>query len=100
MKIRSWAPANPPSIPIARLIHALGPSLRRWLSCATTDVKRPGHRATWLVAFANFKGKPRPMRAGNVTSVPPPASALITPPAKPAQARMRIERSMANVPRA
>ena len=40
----------------------------------------PGHSATALVAFADNGGTPSHTTAGNVTSVPPPATELIAPP--------------------
>ena len=36
----------------------------------------PGHSATVLVAFATRAGRPSQTMAGNVTSVPPPATEL------------------------
>ena len=41
----------------------------------------PGQSATVLVALAVRAGTPRPMRAGKVSSVPPPATELTAPPA-------------------
>ena len=38
-----------------------------------------GHSATVLVAFALIGGKPNAMSAGNVTSVPAPATEFMTP---------------------
>jgi hypothetical protein len=38
-----------------------------------------GQSATVLVAFATIGAMPRPMRAGKVSNVPPPAIAFITP---------------------
>jgi hypothetical protein len=38
-----------------------------------------GHSATVLVAFATIGGIPRPMSAGKVSNVPPPAIAFMTP---------------------
>jgi hypothetical protein len=40
----------------------------------------PGHSATVLVALAANGGTPSATTAGNVISVPPPATALIAPP--------------------
>src|SRR5258705_13676756 len=40
----------------------------------------PGHNATVLVALALIGGTPSAIRAGNVTSVPPPAMEFMTPP--------------------
>src|SRR5262245_18618771 len=74
------------------LSHAAEPSARRSASCASTEVTRPGHSATWLVELASLGGRPMPSSAGKVISVPPPASALTTPPAKPAATRTRASR--------
>src|SRR5665213_187254 len=41
-----------------------------------------GHRATVLVALAVTESRPSQMSVGNVASVPPAASALITPAAR------------------
>ena len=94
MTMSSCAPAKPPTRPTAKLTHALAPCIFRSRSCAITEVSRPGQSATWLVVLASFSGSPMPISAGKVTSVPPPASALIRPPAKPATARtMMTDRS-------
>jgi hypothetical protein len=46
----------------------------------------PGRSATVLVAFATSGDNPAAMSDGNVRSVPPPATAFITPPRKAATA--------------
>jgi hypothetical protein len=50
----------------------------------------PMTRASVLVALAMIGGVPKSSSAGNVTSVPPPATALIAPPAAAAIISPRI----------
>ena len=49
-----------------------------------TLARYPGHTATELVKLAGFGGSPIASSAGNVTSDPPPATALTVPAASPA----------------
>jgi hypothetical protein len=47
----------------------------------------PTHRATVFVAFAGTGGTPVRQSAGKSTKLPPPATALRTPPRTPAKKR-------------
>lgn len=53
----------------------------------------PGHSATVLVAFATSRGTPSQTMAGNVTSVPPPATELTALPVAAAR-KMRMNVGM------
>src|SRR5262245_34872408 len=75
----SAAPTRPPATdgPTSMSIHRLlSPSSRLKPNIPPSD---PGHSDTVLVTFAWIGLTPTQIRAGKLTSVPPPATELIMP---------------------
>src|SRR5512142_3047430 len=85
-----WRSSHDPASPPRSDGHARTVARRRssemTFRYAKTDETLPGHTAMVFVALAVTDPMPVVRRAGNETSDPPPAIALMTPAAKPAAA--------------
>src|SRR5690606_17877071 len=86
----SAEPAAPPAMvsTVSRLKIARGNSAISRRNPSAAD-RYPGSAATVLVALADTTGTPTNTSAGQVMKVPPPATALITPPSTPATSSRR-----------
>ena len=86
---RIQAPTIPPITPVtssgAIVRHESLPNCCRYAPMLATC---PGHSATVLVAFALTGGMPMNSSVGNVTKLPPPATALMAPASSAAKNRM------------
>ena len=83
--ISSHAPTAPPMMLVTPSRMSIGELFSNSRRYPYSPPKRPGQRATVLVAFATFGSSPSQMSTGKVIRVPPPAMELIAPAANAAQ---------------